>query len=116
MAGGRREPSVTRKQSSAEMFGERDVSRIIRRQIVTKLPNPGQQNKVGIPCDSQVEQVPDRLIGAVCRDRALPLQTSQYLANLKIEQVRSVQGFVLGVDALFNLLAYGGLEQPVNRG
>ena len=33
---------------------------------MTELPNPGQQNEVGVPSDSQVKQVFDRLIGAVC--------------------------------------------------
>ena len=111
-----REPSVTRKQTSAELFGKRDVSRIVRRQIVTELPDAGQQNKVRIASDSQVEQVLNRLISAVCRDRTLPHQAPQYLADLKIKEVRSVQGLVLRVDALLDPLTRGGLEQPVNSG
>jgi len=64
MTGCRREPGVTCNQSSSELFGKHDVCRIIRGQIVTELPNPGQQNEVGIPRDSQVEQVLDGLISA----------------------------------------------------
>ena len=60
-----REPPVTRKESSAELFGERDVGCIICGQIVTELPNPGQQNEVGITSYAQVEQVVDRLISAL---------------------------------------------------
>lgn len=64
VAGYRGEAGITRQQSSAEVFGESDVGRIIRGQIVTELPNPGQQKEVGIASDSQVEQVFDCLIGA----------------------------------------------------
>ena len=66
VTGCRGEPGITRNQASAQFFGERDVCRIIRGQVVTELPNPGQQNEVGIPGHAQVEQVFDRLIGAVC--------------------------------------------------
>jgi len=65
VTGCRREPAVARNQSSAECFGKHDVGCIICGQIVTQLPNPGQQNEVRIPSDSQVQQVLDCLIGAV---------------------------------------------------
>ena len=65
VTGCRREPAVACKQSSSELFGKHDVGRIIRGQIVTELPNAGQQNEVGIASDSQVEQVLDGLISAV---------------------------------------------------
>jgi hypothetical protein len=61
-----REPAVTCNQSGCEFFGKRDVSRIVGGEIVTELPDPWQQDEVGIPRDSQVEQVLDCLIGAVC--------------------------------------------------
>ena len=66
MAGGRSKPAVTRKQSSAEFFGKHDVSHIIGRQVVAELPNPGQQQEVGIASNAQVQEILDRLIRAVC--------------------------------------------------
>jgi len=60
------EPGVTRNQASVQFFGEHNVCRIIGGQVVTELPDPGQQNEVGIANDSQVEQVLDCLIGAEC--------------------------------------------------
>src|SRR5260370_298261 len=95
VTGCRRESAVACNQSSSELFGKDDVCRIIRGQIVTEPPNPGQQNEVGIPSDSQVEQVLDGLISAVGGDRAFPHQTPQYLADLKVEQVRSMQRLVM---------------------
>ncbi len=77
------EAGITRQQSSAEAFGESDVGRSIRGQIVTELPNPGQQKEVGIASDSQVEQVFDCLIRALCRDSAFPHQASQHLADFE---------------------------------
>jgi len=49
MTRSRSEPAVTRYQSSAEFFGKHNVCRIICGQIVTELPNPGQQYDVGVP-------------------------------------------------------------------
>jgi len=115
-AGYRGEAGITRKQSSAEVFGESDVGRIIRGQIVTELPNPGQQNEMGIASDSQVEQVLDCLLRAVCRDGAFPHQTPEHLADFKIEQVRSMQGFAMRVNPLLNALTGCGLKQPVKGG
>jgi hypothetical protein len=116
VAGCRREPAVARKQSSAKFFGKRDVGRIVGRQIMTELPNPGQQNEVGIPSHSQVEQILDRLIGARRCNRAFPHQTPQDLADLQIEEVRGMQGFVLRVKSVLNPLPRRGLKQPVNGG
>ncbi len=116
MTGCRREPAVTCNQSSPEFFCKHDVGRIIGGQIVTQLPNPGQQNEVGIASDSQVEQVLDSLIRAMCGGRAFPHQTPQYLADLKIEQVRSMEGFVMRVNPILNALSRSGLKQPVYRG
>ena len=64
MSGCGGEPAVTRNQASAEFFGKHDVGRIIDGQVVAEVPDPRQQNEVGIPGDSQVEQVLDCLIGA----------------------------------------------------
>ena len=66
VTGCRCEPTVARDQSSPEFFCKHDVGRIIRGQIVTEPPNPGQQNEVGIASDSQVEQVLDCLVRSVC--------------------------------------------------
>jgi hypothetical protein len=64
------EPSVTRKQSSAEFFRQHYVGRVISGKIVTELPNPGQQYEMGIPRDAEVEQVLNRLMGASCWNRS----------------------------------------------
>src|ERR1019366_9000944 len=47
---------------------------------------------------------------------AFPHQTPQYLADLKIEQVRSMEGFVMRVNPLLNPLSRSCLKQPVNCG
>jgi hypothetical protein len=64
VTGCRREPTVTPNQSGSEFFGKCDESRIVGGEIVTELPNPRQQDEVGIPRDSQVEQVLDGLISS----------------------------------------------------
>jgi hypothetical protein len=58
---------------------------------VTELPNAGQQHEVRIASDPEVQQIADRFISTVCRYRSFPHQTPQYLGDLEIEEVRSMQ-------------------------
>jgi hypothetical protein len=73
------------------LFGKHDIGCIICRKIVTESPNPGQQYEMGIASDPEVQQIADRFISTVCRYRSFPHQTPQYLGDLEIEEVRSMQ-------------------------
>ena len=75
-----------------------------------QLPNPGQENEVGIARDSQVMQILDRLVGTLSRDCGFPYQPTQYLCNLKIQEMRSVERLATRGDTLVNLPASRRLE------
>lgn len=94
MTGCRRQSAITRNQWRTDFLGERDVSRIIRRQIVTELPNAGQQNEVRIAGHAYVEQVVDSPVSKVRWDSSVAHQTPQYLSYFNIQEMGSVQGFV----------------------
>ena len=93
MAGSSGEPCVACNQWNPELFGKADVGRVIGGKIVAELPNPGQQHEIGISRNPEVKQVPHGLIGAICRNRSFPHQTPQYLGDLKIQKMRSMQRF-----------------------
>jgi len=97
-------PSVARKQARAEFLGRYNAYRGISGKIVTELPNPGQEHEVGIPRNGEVQQVMNRLIGATGRNRPCPRQTLQYPGDLKVQEVRSMQGFPSRIDALLDAL------------
>lgn len=79
------------------------------------LPNLWQKNEVRIARDAQTQQILDRLIGALRGNRSFPHEPPQDLRNLKVEKVRSVEGFAARVDSGLNLSSDGGLKEPVNR-
>lgn len=83
---------------------------------MTELPDSGQENKVWIAGDAQIEQVLDGFIGAAGRHNRFPHQAPQYLRDFKIQEVRSVQGLALGINSLLDLLSGGGLKKPVDSG
>src|SRR5436305_12328877 len=86
MARSNSETSVTRNQWSAEFFSKYNVGRIISRKVVAQLPNPGQQHKMGIPCNLQVKQVLNCLIGALLWNGSFPHQAPQDLDDLNIQK------------------------------
>jgi len=58
MTRSRSEPGITANQCGTELFGEYDISRIIRRQIVAQLQMAGKQDDVGIACHRMPANLP----------------------------------------------------------
>ncbi len=116
MAGRRRQPAVSRDQSRAELLCKHDIGRIISGQILTELPNPRQQRRVGIASQPKVEQIIDGLVRSVrCHD-TFPHQPPQYLRDLKIDEVWSMQRLIPREDSIFDAAPCRCLQQPVNAG
>jgi hypothetical protein len=55
-------------------------------------------------------------LGSVFGERSFPHQTPQYLGDLKIEEVRGMQGFVMRINPLLDALSGRGLKKPVQCG
>ena len=96
-------------------FGERNVRRIICRQVMPEPPNVWQENEVGIAGYAKIEQILERLIGALCRNFNFPHEPPENLRHLKIQKVRSMKRFAARVNSALNLSSDGGLKKPVNR-
>lgn len=116
MAGSGGEPRVARNQWSAELFGKSNICRVISGKIVTKLPNPGQQHEMRIPCNPEIQQVLYGMVGAICRNRSFPYQTPQYLGDLEIQEMRSMQRFSGRVYPMLDMLPCRRLKKPVHCG
>ena len=114
--GGRSEAGVTSHQGGAQFCGECNVSGIVGRQIMPQPPDMWQEEKVGIARQAEVEQILERLIGALGGNRGFPHQSPQDLRHLNVEKVRSVKGFAARVNPDLHSLARGGLKKPVDHG
>src|SRR5262249_23368101 len=69
-----------------------------------------------IPADAEIQEIPNRPVGAVGGDQSLPYQAPQHLSDLKIQEVRRMQGFVTGINSVLDALSSRCLEKPVNCG
>jgi len=76
MSGCGSESSVPRNQRSSEFFGKHNVRGIVGRKIMTQSPNPGQERKMRIPSDAEIQQITDRLVSTVCGNHTLMYETA----------------------------------------
>lgn len=110
------EPAVTRKQRCAEFFRENDVRCIVNGKSVTASPNLRQQHEMGVARNSEVLQIKHCLLSTGCRNCSFTHQAPEDLGNFEIQEVRSMQGLVLRVDALFDALSGRCLKEPLHCG
>jgi hypothetical protein len=71
MAQNRSESSVPRHENSSQFLSERDVCSIIGGEIVTELPNTGQEHEMRIPGNAEIQQMADRIVSTMYRDDSL---------------------------------------------
>jgi hypothetical protein len=71
MSPSRSESSIPCNQRGSEFLGKHDVSSIIGRKIVTESPNTGQEHKMRIPSNTEIQQIADRLVNTMYRDHSL---------------------------------------------
>ena len=69
-----------------------------------------------IVSNTEVRQIADRPVSTMYRDHSLQCQTPQHLRDLKIQEVRGVQGFVTRINSLLDALARRCLKKPVHGG
>jgi len=86
------------------------------RTIVTQLPDPGQEQEMRIPSNTEIQQVAHRLVSTACRDHSLQCETPQHLRDLKVKEVRRMQGFISRIDSPLNALPRRCLKKPINCG
>ena len=75
MARSRSESTIPGNQCSSEFFGKHNVGSIVGRKIVTQLPNSRQEHQMGIPSNTKIQQIADRLVSTEYRDHSLPCET-----------------------------------------
>ncbi len=110
------EAAVAGEQRSTEFFGKYEISCIVSGKVVTAPPDLRQQDEMGIARNPEVLEIEHCLLGAARRNRSFPRQSPEDLGNLNIQEVRSMQGFVARIDALFDALSGRCLEKPIYRG
>jgi len=56
---------VSGEQSGTEALCQRDIGRVVSRQIATQTPYVRQKNRLRIAVDAEIEQIIDGLLGAM---------------------------------------------------
>jgi len=87
--------AVAGDERAVHGFGESHADRVIGRQIVAELPNPGQGHNIGMAVDREVRQVSEILSAPVRREVFTPDVVPQRLCGLHVEEVRRVNGFAM---------------------
>jgi hypothetical protein len=91
-------------QRSVKFLSKRDIRCIVRREIVTHLPDSAHQRPVGIKIYSQPQEIYDGLFRAPIRDLIAVHHSPQDLHYFKVQQVGSMQGLIARVDPLLDSL------------
>lgn len=85
------QPHIQSDQRRAEQLGQRDVGRVVGRQVAAQRPDAGQQQLMRVPLERQVGEVLQRLARAFGGKRTLRDETAQHLSDLEVQQVGRVQ-------------------------
>jgi hypothetical protein len=96
---GERECGVPSHERGAERLRESDVGRIVGSDVAAQLPDPGQQDVMGIARQRQVRQVHEGLPPAAGLELSGQGITAEDLRDFEIENVRRME-------------ALSGLEKP----
>ena len=85
---------------SLEGFGEGEIDRVVRRDVVAELPNPRQEKAVRVAHERKVREVFERLKTSdgieLARSRVAP----EHLGHLQVQEMRCVQRLARGEHPL----------------
>lgn len=84
---------VEGQQGDTEGLGQRNVRRVVRRQVTPQLPDSRQQIGMGMPADGKVHEVVEGTGGAVAGEAADPDEPSENLCDFQVNQMRRLQRF-----------------------
>ncbi len=96
MSGSRGKGGIAREQWRSKGFREGDVGCVVGRDIVTQLPDSGQQQIMRITGQGEVREVFKRLEASRWIEFTGQGVAAKDLRNFEIEQVWCVKGLVLG--------------------
>lgn len=84
---------VAGDQRGVERFREGEIGGVVRCAVDAHLPDPVEQNVVGIPADPQSAMIFDRLPGTRVRELTGHDESTKHVRHFQIEDVGSRDGF-----------------------
>ncbi len=94
-----REATVEGQERCVEGLGQSDVDAVVGGQVVAHRPYPGEEVLVAVPHSREVREVLECRFGT-CRGKlADSHEAPESLRDLDVQQVRYVQGLVIGGEA-----------------
>ncbi len=106
---------VSGHQWGGKRLSEGDVGRVERRDVRAELPDAGEQRSVGIPLDTQVREVVERLLDAFRVDSARELEASQCTQDLDVDDVRGMEGLPRSEKTRFEPVVGADPEMQVDE-
>lgn len=89
-----RQPPVQRHEGAAQLFGQRDVQRVVGGEVVTQFPPARQQILVTVPIQLDLGEISQRRRGASLGHRSPTQHCPQRLGNFRVEEMRGVKVFI----------------------
>src|SRR5208337_4296921 len=112
----RGEACIAGDECRAEGLGKHDVGCVVGREIVTILPDAGQQGNVRMTSKRKRLQKRHSLVGTELNNCAIPHQPPKRMDNFQIDQMRRVKFLTARGDSPFDAMSSRGLQQPVDCG
>jgi len=105
----RRDASVARQKRRVEQFGERNIDRVISREIIPQFPDARNEVAVWVPKEPQPRKVFENLAAAGGLDLARGKAPTQRVDDLDVDKMGHVQGLSNAEETLIDRL---GRRQP----
>jgi len=116
VAGGRREPRVAGQERRAKRFGEGDVGGVIRGDVLTQFPDPGEQQIMRIPGERNGGQIFQSLEPAPGIKFTGQRIATKDLRDFDVEQVGRMKGFGVREQPRAYRESGRGIEQHLQQG
>lgn len=95
VSGSRGQPAIASQQRRGKGFGQGNVGCVVRREVMTQLPDPGQQEIMRVTGQWPVGEVFKRFEPSRWSDGAGQGVATKDLCDLDIDQMRRVKRLVL---------------------
>lgn len=113
VSGGQRERSVSGNKRRGEGLGKGEVRRIVGRDVVPQLPDPGEEQVVGIAAEREVGEVLECLQASFGVEISRGRVAAQNLSDFEVEKVGSVKRLASCEEALAHPRGRGRIEQDL---
>lgn len=109
------EATIHGHERRIERLGKGHVERVVRGEVLPKLPHPTEEGRVRVMHDPQRLQIVQGFLGTRRRQNRGPLQPPEDLCDFDIEKVRHVEGLSLRQEEVRKPLVRLAAQEQLHR-